>query len=285
MAFHISTHDLPCLRSYIQAKSRYDGTTPIRGTTVRPLGGRRKQHRHIEQAPRNHNGAAGIACVLYNTPCVTYYEDGSIHLQHGGYITQSTTKFIARVAPVSGVYMDSQRYCLVVRVAGGEYQCGDEGLWLKYDEATTGYKPVDPVPFDVAWVNRAAMREVKRQYKPFMTYAVGIGKLTEWAKPGLEPGETTSATTNALLLAMRSEDIDDWAWAYPRLLHRAGTTTAGYNHLNQSWCPTFVCTGKRLNDELTRMIKAERGGEVLTVEVLPLGVHKKDPNAKYRRAR
>jgi hypothetical protein len=281
MSFHVNVDSLPYLRSYTQAKGRYDSTTPIRGSNnVRPLGDRKKKHMRIEEAKRNGAGAAGIACVLYNTPCVTYYEDGTLHLAHGGYISRSTIKFIARVAPVSGVHMDSARQCLVVRVAGGEYQCGNDGLWLKFTE-TGGYVPVDPEPFSVTLVDRAAMREAKRQYKEFMTYAIGLGKLTQWDKPALEPGETTYAHSDKLLDAMRSEDIDDWAWAYPRLLLQAGVAHTGWDYINKRYFAKWVCSVKRLNDTLTHLIKGTCGGEVLRREALPLGVHKRGPNAKY----
>ena len=122
MGFGINGNDLPLIRSYGRAKEQYDAITPIRGTNnVRPLGDRRKHHQRIEVAKRNGAGAAGLACVLYNTACVTYYEDGTMHLAHDGHVTQSTCAFIERIAPVSGVRMDKQRDCLVVRVAGGEY--------------------------------------------------------------------------------------------------------------------------------------------------------------------
>ena len=279
MSFGINGNDLPFIRSYKRAKEQYDSITPIRGTTTRPLGDRRKKHQRIEVAPRNAAGAAGLACVLYRTACVTYYEDGTIYLAPGGYISQSTCRFIESIAPVSDVRMDKRRDCLVVRVAGGEYQCGNDGLWLKQNE--TGYVPIDPVPFKITLVNRAAMREVKKQYAAFMQYAVGLGKLTQWDKPELE---STYGTTRpgALLDAMRSEDIEQWAWAYPRLMMAAGSNQQTLDHQARQWEYKWVCDKKRLDAHLTHMVKKAHASEVLVSETLPLGEHKKDPNNDYR---
>lgn len=283
MAFGINGHDLPLIRSYKQAKSRYDSITPIRGSNnVRPIGDRRKQHQRIEEAKRNGNGAAGMACVLYHTQCVTYYEDGTIHLQHGGYISQSTCKFIYRIAPVSDVRMDKQRDCLVVSVAGGEYKCGRDGLWLRYNEQTTGYEPFDYEPFKVTTVNRKAMREVKQQYAAFMQYAVGLGKLTQWEKPEFE-GHRWSGDSEEMLDAMRGDDMDEWARAFQRLLRAAGVVKQQYDYGARMWSTTWHCDQKRVEALLARYIKKVHASEVLVREALPLGVHKKDPNHNYVR--
>lgn len=281
MGFGINGNDLHLIRSYERAKQTYDSITPIRGTNnVRPIGDRRKHHQRIEIAKRNGAGAAGLACVLYSTACVTYYEDGTIHLAHGGYISQSTCKFIDRIAPVTAVRMDKQRDCLVVRVAGGEYKCGKDGLWLKQNE--TGYVPVDPVPFKITLVDRVAMREVKKQYAAFMQYAVGLGKLTQWDKPEINGGHLWSVSEE-MLYTMRGDDIEQWAWAYPRLLLQAGVNQQNFNYQAGYWEYKWLCDKKRLDALLTDMVKRAHGTDVLVREELPLGVHKKDPNHKYVR--
>ena len=280
MGFGIDGRDLPLMRSYKRAKEQYDSITPIRGSNnFRPLGDRRKHHhqRIIEVAPRNGAGAAGIACVLYRTACVTYYEDGTIHLNHGGYTSQSTCTFINRISPVSGVRMDKQRDCLVVLINGGEYKCGKDGLWLK-QIGMGGYVPIDPVPFKITLANRAAMREVKKQYKPFMTYAIGLAKLTQWDKP---EGEGVPVNTAELLELMLSDDMEHWAMAYRKLMWEAGANQQNFNyqagHSEYKW----VCDKKRLDTHLTHMVKKVHASEVLVREALPLGEHKKDPNYKY----
>jgi hypothetical protein len=280
MGFGINGNDLPFIHTYGRAKQVYDAITPIRGSNnVRPLGDRRKQHQRIEVAKRNGAGAAGIACVLYNTACVTYYEDGTLHLAHGGYISQSTCTFINRIAPVSGVRMDKQRDCLVVRVAGGEYKCGNDGLWLKYDEATTGYIPVNPEPFKITLVDRVAMREVKKQYAAFMQYAVGLGKLTQWDKP---EGGGVPVSTPWLLEYMAGDNMDQWAAAYRKLMWEAGVHQQRWTH-GSGWTTSWLCDKKRLDAQLTHMVKKAHASEVLVRVTLPLGEHKKDANYKYHR--
>lgn len=287
MGFGINGDDLPLLRNYARAKEHHDSIVPIRNSNnLRPLGDRRKQHQRIEVAPRNGAGAAGLACVLYHTACVIYYEDGTIHLQHGGYISQSTCKFIERIAPVTHVRMDKQRDCLVVRVAGGEYQCGNDGLWLCRPTADeppqVAHIPIDPVPFKITLVNRSAMREVKKQYAAFMQYAVGLGKLTQWDKPEGE-GHRWGNGSEEMLNAMRSDDIEGWAWAYRTLMWEAGSHRQEWVP-GGGWTTSWVCDKKRLDARLTHMVKQVHAREVLVSEVLPLGEHKKDPNHKYRRS-
>jgi len=279
MGFGIDGRDLPLLRNYARAKAHHDSIVPIRNSNnLRPLGDRRKHHQRIEDG---HAGdVAGIACVLYATACVIYYEDGTIHLQHGGYVSQSTCTFIKRIAPVSGVRMDSKRGCLVVRVAGGEYQCGEDGLRLKQDELG-GYVPVDPVPFSVTLVNRSAMREVKKQYAAFLQYAVGLAKLTQWERPGGDERFHWLGDTHGLLSAMRSDDIERWAWAYPRLMLNAGLHQSYYNSHARQMQYMWACDKKRVDSLITRLVKQEHASAVLVREALPLGVHKIDPNANY----
>jgi len=290
MGFGINGHDLPSIRSYKQAKSRYDSIKPVRGTNnVRPLGDRRKQHQRIEEARPNFSGAAGMACVLYHTQCVTYYEDGTIHLAHGGYISQSTCKFIERIAPVTSVRMDKQRGCLVVRVAGGEYKCGKDGLWLRRPTADeppqVAHIPIDPVPFKVTTVNRTAMREMKKQHAAFMQYTIGLCKLTQWEKPDqkyqlltVRQLETHSHDT---LDIMRGDDLEKWAELYPVFVRAAGSSFTSYDYTAGRWLEHWVGNEKRLTDRLTHLIKQVHAKDVLVREALPLGEHKKDPNHKY----
>lgn len=279
MGFGINGHDLPLLRSYKQAKQLHDSIMPIRGSNnLRPLGDRRKQHQRIEGG---HAGdVAGVACVLYRTPCVIYYEDGTIYLQHGGYISQSTCKFIERIAPVSNVRMDGQRGCLVVRVAGGDYKCGEDGLWLRYNEQTTGYEPFDCEPFMTTSVNRKAMEQVRQQYAAFMQYAIGLGKLTQWEKP---EGEGVPVNAAELLGYMASDDMDKWAMAYRKLIWEAGAVGQNHDYSARMWSTTWHCDQKRVEALLTHYIKKVHAREVLVREALPTGMHKKDPNHNYVR--
>ena len=122
MGYAISTNHLPYFRNYEQASQRERSTTPIRGKTLKPLGSnRRAQHMQILRLNEGTELEA-IACRLYNTDCVTFFKDGRIRLHHGGYITQSTAKFIDRV--VYGGRVTQKGGCLLFSHGGGEYRRG-----------------------------------------------------------------------------------------------------------------------------------------------------------------
>lgn len=95
MGFSISTKHLPVLRTYAEALYRYENAEPVRGGDLRLLGNNRNST-HMTISKRDDGG---IECVLYRTPCITYYPD-RIMLNQGSWTTKSTAAFIHAVAPV-----------------------------------------------------------------------------------------------------------------------------------------------------------------------------------------
>lgn len=66
-----------------------------RSEDIRPLGKRRKTHMCITSG--TDDGKKYYAAKLYITECVKWYEDGAVHINHGGWVTNSTTAFIYAV--------------------------------------------------------------------------------------------------------------------------------------------------------------------------------------------
>lgn len=143
--FSISTNDLYPIRDFREAEHIYNNTKPIRGRSedTRPLGKRSKTHMCITSG--TDDGKKYYAVKLYATECVKWYEDGTVHINHGGWVTNSTTAFIHAVigrtnpfycfshkgnmwiaattrtepptthsipVPKSGLYFNAQRECL-----------------------------------------------------------------------------------------------------------------------------------------------------------------------------
>lgn len=92
--FHATFNRLYPLRSYEEAKRKYESTKPIRGRSdenKRPLGDRSA----VDKAYIRKNGEA-YECYLYQTPVVTFHPDNSIVLDIGTRYkpSQSDAKFI-----------------------------------------------------------------------------------------------------------------------------------------------------------------------------------------------
>jgi hypothetical protein len=270
--FSVNVNDVPCLSSYRQAKIHHDSIKPIRGRTLRPIGDRRKQHMTIEET--QHEGVNGIACVLYNTKVVTYFEDGRIRLDSGGYCTQSTVKFMDRLIPMGHVRIGQRGHHLRWHVGGNVYKIAgnyNHELWLDAE-----FKPINPEPFVVHEVNRAAMKAIRAQYAPFLTYAVGIGKLMGWT-----PSEkTVAAYMPHLQEHILSGDLDDWAPAVEFLLRHCGRWVAGWDP-SGSYGRAWECSEAAVRNKLTTMIKRWHAREIFTEVALPIGQFKLDSNIKY----
>ena len=135
------------------------------------------------------------------------------------------------------------------------------------------------MPFKITLVDLVAMREVRKQYAAFMTYAVGLGKLTQWDHP---EGDGVPVGTAELLEYMAGDDMDQWAAAYRKLMWEAGANQHRLVY-GSGWTTSWLCDKKRVDAHLTHMVKKVHASEVLVRVTLPLGEHKKDPNHKYRR--
>lgn len=75
--------------SFDKAVATFEDTKPIRGTSIRPLGDRRKKYDHLVRVDED-----TYSLVYHNTHCVTLKRDGRILIRSGGYDTPSTACFI-----------------------------------------------------------------------------------------------------------------------------------------------------------------------------------------------
>lgn len=288
MGFHIETDSIPYLGSYKHAKIHHDNIKPIRGRTLRPIGDRRKQHMYIEET--QHEGVNGIACVLYRTKVVTYFEDGRIRLDSGGYCTQSTVKFMQRLLPSGYVTTGQRGHHLRWHVNGLVYKIAgnyDNELWLRRPTADEPPQvapiPINPLPFIVHSVDRKAMKEVKAKYAPFIKYAVGMGRLTEWARPEDVPrlgwnGEQT------LMQHMTSGELDDFVPAFKLAVTACGRYGGKWDSATGTYHREWVCHEAAFRKYMREFIKRTHHTEVFVKEALPIGRFKLDSNIKYRYA-
>ena len=78
MSWSNNCYKLPCIADYAAAKKRFDGTAQPRAvfwsTFQRPLDGAKAHHKRIQFDPSDQ----AYELVLYRTPLVTYYPDGTV---------------------------------------------------------------------------------------------------------------------------------------------------------------------------------------------------------------
>jgi hypothetical protein len=233
---------------------------------------------YIEET--QHEGVKGIACVLYNTKVVTYFEDGRIRLDSGGYRTQSTAKFMQRLLGRGCVAIGQRGHHLRWHVNGSVYKIAgnyNHELWLDAD-----LKPINPLPFIVHAVDRVAMKEVKAKYAPFLKYAIGLGKLTEWAKPE-SSRQHGWRIDSSLQEGALSGDLEVWAAVFNDFVEQSG-------RVRSHWAPgtgytrEWVCNQTMFQTYMREFIKKAHRNEVFVKEALPIGEFKLDTNIKYRYA-
>lgn len=122
--YGINTNDLPVIHDYDHAKRHYDYITPIRGTNIRPIGKRSKQHMQITEGSNEHGHY--FAAKLHRSECVRWYHNGRIQVRADGYSTVSTASFIHAVSPMTCHIRDN-----AVRVNGIRMADTYNGLWFE----------------------------------------------------------------------------------------------------------------------------------------------------------
>lgn len=171
---------VPCLYNYADALRHYNQTKPIRGQGERRPLGRRRDHHGYWMRKDKENGA--IECMCYRTPVVTFLPDDSIEIRNGGYASMTTHGFITEILGRVGVrangwmnktrLMVSGQVHIIPQAATGDgkpvklVMGGDERLHLTDVQELDGYA-----------INRKAANNVRRRYKEFADYFVGMVKL------------------------------------------------------------------------------------------------------------
>lgn len=121
--------------NYATAKAYHDGVKPIRGDKYsrRPLGtNRRYKHMHIISDDLNDS----VSAVLYNTKCVTLFDNGMIKISHDDYVTPTTLNFIEAVMPSKFGKVTRKRGRLIYHepMSGRKFVVPSTGIWLMADK-------------------------------------------------------------------------------------------------------------------------------------------------------
>jgi hypothetical protein len=305
MGFHISTDSVPRLTSYERADIHERRVEPIRGNGrnagIKPIGKRALTHMTIRRE-RNVTSPLGnvcmaIMCRLYETDCVTFYEDGSSKLATGGWATQSTIMFIDAL-------IDYHAWVGHAPQSDGKMLYGNHGREYVW-EGSLSLDP-DRVPLNdglcvVHRVNRKAMNEVRRLNAPFKKYVQSMVKVaypqdaqmsvTNFREQcerlqglgAVDRGNfPNSRDVDTLCSIMREDNIEDWAdalevFALMTMESRWDGSSSG------RWQQAYYYMPQRIAKLVDEVLKYGYADAVFYEVELPRGEYKPNPNAKYVR--
>jgi hypothetical protein len=166
MSFN-STNRIPYLLGYTGAKSYHDRVKPIRGSEppLKPLAARRDKQMAIRENAEGH-----IECVLYETPVITFRQDGVVTVTPGKWPSAYTSSFIENVLP--GVRVNRTRDILIVRLGTKKYPLKtDMKLELKsVGEGVNRWEAVEAEGVKAWSPSRAKSNNVRSAYKGMLAY-------------------------------------------------------------------------------------------------------------------
>jgi len=177
-----STNRVPYIRTYAQAKQKYETVKPVRGDKEkkRPLADRRDKHMHISEAVVD--GATVYKCHCYGMPMVTFYPDDTVELSTK-HSTAYTREFFMQLLSQLSVYSFKGRTIVTPCGAKDKYVIAkDNGLKLKWEVdpklVALGAWTVVQAEAALEWtLNKAKANIVRQPYAEFLNYYKGMTSL------------------------------------------------------------------------------------------------------------
>ena len=174
---------------YQVVKEKYEAVKPIRGTTIRPIGNRRRKHEHMVMLD---NGDVQFIC--YKTPVFTVHKDDSFSVAHGGWVTPTTSNFLRwtlnYVFNTKYPYMSSWKHDNQLwLVQGGRWEGEDckamplthNPVRYAYNPETNRYQPAAPVVIKKTRtrVNKGGSKYAYEQCKDLLDWLKSFSKLLD----------------------------------------------------------------------------------------------------------
>lgn len=217
MSFGGNPNDVKVMNTYADAVRWELLVKPIRGRKeeCKPLGARNKTHASIRKEDQD------IVVRLYNTDIVRYQPDGTIIVNQGGHVSQTTRKYLNAILPMwFGSFQGRTHTYRGTDDAGYHllHANGDNIFKLKFnsDHFAPLYRFVNPQPCVIHTKNRAKAKAVRQRYAPFIRYVKNIKKLMGGRIEIKErPALNYHATSDVLAFALSNEPEDQYkALAY-----------------------------------------------------------------------
>ena len=290
--------DIPRLSSYEEALAHLNDVKPIAGTGknagIRPLcntsTGRRKTQYFIRK--KRHPAAASkqaIECVLYDTPVVTFIEDGTIYIDMS-YPSNTTHSFVSEILREYGAhcfYGDSKTW-LCCRGKAGQYVNSrywwlphGYGVTFKVVEPKSIIEPVRPRLMDRYKVNRSKANEIYAKYAAFTSHCVTLSKL-------VDPKQSYGKTINFFgahdrLLLQTAEPNEEWSGAINAVFADAVVYVSSWDYKAHTALSTYTLTPKKVRQVILDKLKQEHAHEIFEVIKAKVGVYTTCLNEEYIR--
>jgi len=281
--------DMPRLSSYREALAHYEYTKPIAGKGVnagiRPLcdtaNGRRKAQYFIRK--KRHPAAASkqaIECVLYDTPVVTFVEDGTIYIDMS-YPSNTTHAFISEILREYGAHCSFRDGKTWLCCRGKDWWLPHGyGVTFKVVEPKRIIEPVRPRLMDRYVVKRSKAKEVYARYAAFISHCVTVSKLVDPKNAHLPRNGVETVYFNLLQTA---EPNEEWSEAINAVLADAVVYTRSYDWGTHSAQHIYTLTPKKVRQVILDKLKREHAEEIFEVVKAEAGVYTTCLNEEYIR--
>jgi hypothetical protein len=286
--------DIPRLSSYEEALAHLNDVKPIAGNGVnagiRPLcntyNGRKKTQYFIRK--KKHPAAASkqaIECVLYDTPVVTFVEDGTIYIDMS-YPSVTTHSFISEILckyRVHCCYRDGKTW---LRSRGKDWWL-PHGYGVTFKVMGDGIEPVKPRLMDRYVVNRSKAKEVYAKYAAFTSHCVALSKLVDPKQSyGNQSFPANFFSLHDQSLLQTAEPNEEWSGAIRVVLADAVVYVSSWNPITSAGltkCNTYTLTPKKVRQVILDKLKQEHAEEIFEVTKAKAGVYTTCLNEEYIR--
>lgn len=281
--------DIPRLSSYEEALAHLNAVKPIAGNGVnagrRPLcntySGRRKTQYSIRK--KKHPAAASkqaIECVLYDTPVVTFIEDGTIYIDMS-YPSNTTHAFVSEILSwylAHCSYRDSKTwlYCR------GKYWWLPHGHGITFKVVGDGIEPVSPWLMARYVVNRSKAKEVYAKYAAFISHCVTVSKLVDPKNVHLSRNYGGTVYVDYSLL-QTAEPNEEWSGGVTKVLADAVVYAREFDWETHTARNTYTLTPKKVRQVILDKLKREHAEEIFEVTKATAGVYTTCLNEEYIR--
>lgn len=173
-----ATEYLTSLRNYEDAAKYYEKTKPIRGHGERRPLGRRRDHTAFWMRKDAQTG--NFECMCYRTPVITFRPDNTVVIVNGNYASATTHSFISYILRYSGVDASTWQGKTRLTVDGhihllSDKDHGETATLVVGEDRRMRLAEIKEVIG--CSMDRKAANNVRRRYKEFADYFVGMVKL------------------------------------------------------------------------------------------------------------
>lgn len=293
--------DIPRISNYKQALELLTRIKPIAGKGVnagiRPLcntpTGRRKTQYSIRN--RTAAGQQAIECVLYETPVVTFVEDGTIYIAMSYMPSNTTHAFVSEILNDFRVHCSYRGgktwlHCNEAAWTRRDFPlggCRSRYWWIPHGHGVTFHvvgdcnaiEPIRPRLMDRYVVNKSKAREVYARYAAFISHCVTVSKLTD---PQQMQGYTNEPSTDFSMLRT-AEPNDEWVQEGLYLIGKAVVVSYNYKNAPFVMASAYTIDPKRVRQIILDKLKREHAEEIFEATKAEVGVYTTCLNEEYIR--